>query len=87
MSTYKITCATKSGDAPHDHVVSIGIGPNTTLSVDEVRENIDNAKVYYVYADGQSAVIEKFDCECGAKTVVSESDANEKNNLDALPSC
>ena len=87
MSTYKITCATKSGDAPHDHVVSIGIGPNANLSVAEVRENLDNSKTYYVYGGGVSAVVEKFDCDCGAKTIRSIAEATEKNNLDALPSC
>ena len=86
MATYKIVSATRSGDAPHDHVVSIATGPNTTLDVAEVRDALDSFHTYYVYGEGQSAVIEKFDCECGAKTIRSEADATEHNNLDSLPS-
>jgi hypothetical protein len=86
MATYKLVSATRSGDAPHDHVVSVGIGPTTILDVAQVREALDNFDTYYVYGDGQSAVIEKFDCECGAKTVRSEADATEHNDLESLPS-
>ena len=87
MATYKIVCATRSGDAPHDHVVSIGIGPTTNVAVAQVREALDNADTYYVFGGDTSCVIEKFDCECGAQTVRSAAGANEQNNLDAVPAC
>ena len=87
MATYKITCATRSGDAPHDHVVSISIGGSTRRPVAEVRDALDKFDTYYVYGGEQSAVVEKFDCECGAQTIRSEADATEANNLHSLPAC
>ena len=87
MATYKILCATRSGDAPHDHVVSIGIGPTTTMSMADVREALDNADTYYVYGDGTTATVEKFDCDCGAQTIRSDSFATDANNLNSLPAC
>jgi hypothetical protein len=87
MATYKITCVTREGDAPHDHVVSIGIGPHTTLSVADVRERLDHADVYYTYGGEKSAVVEKHDCECGAATIKSVAEATAENDLHSVPAC
>ena len=86
MATYKITAVTRSGDAPHDHVTSIDIGPTDNLSVAEVRDRIDAYDTYYVYGGGEPCSVEKFDCECGAQTIRSQAGANEKNDLAAVPS-
>jgi hypothetical protein len=85
MATYKITAVTRSGEAPHDHVTSIDIGPYDNRPVADVRDAIDNADVYYVYGGGESAKVEKFDCECGAKTIKSIADATDKNDLSTVP--
>ena len=84
MATYKITAVTRSGDAPHDHVTSVEIGPNDTRTVAEVREAIENADVYYVYGGGEPCSVEPFDCECGAQTLRSQAGSNEKNDLSAV---
>ena len=87
MATYKILCVTRSGDDPHDHVVSVGIGPTTNVPVAKVREALDHADTYYVFGGDLPAVVEKFDCDCGAETIRSAAGAIEANNLDSVASC
>jgi len=85
MATYKITAVSKSGDAPHDHVTSVDIGPYDRRTVAEVRDAIENSDVYYVYGGGEPCSVEAFDCECGVTSLRSQAGANEKNDLSAVP--
>lgn len=86
MATYKITAVTRSGDAPHDHVTSVDIGPHDTRTVAEVRDAIQSdSDVYYVYGGGEPCSVEVYTCDCGVETLRSLPGSNEKNDLSAVP--
>jgi hypothetical protein len=89
MSSYKITCVTKSTRtwAGHQHIVSVGI-TGERYSVATIYRLMDQGHRFYTVSPstGGTALVRKYHC-CGLDTLRSDPDAVYDNNLDDLPAC
>ena len=91
MTQKRIVCTEKSSGG-HGHILKVGIGTDPGKATDSetvsvVRSNIAAGDIYYTYGGGKTALVRRYDCSCGVKTIRSDSDATTANNLDNLRAC
>jgi hypothetical protein len=91
MTDFRILCTTSRHPTAHKHITDVGIGndpdqPLRHLSVDEVRDSINQGDRYYTFFRGETALVEPFDCSCGYQTIQSASEALA-HGLIRAPAC
>jgi len=87
MTSYRITCTTKSTCPNGHHIVAVGPENLNRITVPEAYQMIDQGHRFYTLAASEIAWVEKFTCQCGIKTLRSQADTTSLNNLDHLPTC
>jgi hypothetical protein len=94
MTSYRITCTTKSRCPKGHHIVTVGIENLPRLTVPEVYQKMDAGDTFYTLGDGKIAAVAKDKCGCRVDTLRSRvdtlrsrADAVLANNLDNLPAC
>jgi|SRR4051812_5334931 len=96
MTAKRIVCTDQSNPpAPgHGHIVSVGIGTDPGKATERedvttVRANILRGDTYFTKgtSSGKIALVERYDCSCGVKTIRSAPDKVTDNNLDNLRLC
>ncbi len=89
MSSYQITCDTKSPrtSAGHQHIVGVGIA-GSGYTVPAIYQHMDAGHRFYTESPstGRLALVDKDYC-CGIHTLRSRADAIWDNNLDNLSPC
>jgi hypothetical protein len=69
----------------------VGIGttrgrPDYSETVEAVRANLLTQTYYTISpSSGAAAIVHRFDCACGVKTIQTNADPYSDNNLDNLP--
>jgi uncharacterized protein (DUF1684 family) len=91
MSSFQITCTTKSPRTwqGHHHIVSVGLrGEVGTFTVQQIYRLMDSGHRFYTVSpsSGRTALVRKYRC-CNLDTLRSDGDVVYDNNLDYLPSC
>jgi hypothetical protein len=92
MADYQILCVTTKYQDPREHIVSVGTGTVTvdrTWTVKQVRKAIKRGDDHFYTVgptSGEQAAVRRYKCACGVKTIRSDDDAVEDNNLDNLGS-
>jgi hypothetical protein len=90
VADYRIVCITKDGIYPHDHVASVGVGTSSyRWSVQQVRDAIIDGHQFHTVGvvTGKLAHVRPFECVCGAKTILSNPDAEPENDVELLNRC
>ncbi len=97
MARRRIVCTEQEPvGQPHDaHIEAVGVGDDPTsadeqLTVGEVYRAMDRGDTFYTKSrkTGKEAEVHKYECgHCGKKTLRSDADATEDNNLDNLREC
>jgi hypothetical protein len=97
MSRYRIVCVESKyfESGKHDHLTVVGTGKDPAAAdkkwtVAEVRSAIDGGDEFFTrsVSTGNEAKVEKFTCStCDFKTIRSNADRVQDNNLDNLRTC
>lgn len=96
MSTKRIVCTEQSNPSAvgHGHIIAVGVGTDPSKAdsretVEAVRGNLGAGDIYYTFSESTSkvALVHRYDCSCGVKTIRSAPDAVYDNNLDNLRLC
>lgn len=93
MTDHRVVCTTQTDNCPErGHILTVGTGSPEVATqqwtVQQAWNAIDLGHRFYTYANGHTALVNKYVCpHCGGKTLRTRSDATVANNLDKLPAC
>lgn len=87
MSAFKVVCTEQTRCSQSGHILGVGTYGGTRWSVDEVWSAINSGHTFYTEGGGKTAVVNKYDCPCGRRSLRSSADATVLNNLDYLDLC
>src|SRR5690348_7152970 len=92
MSAIRIVCTEQTGCSTGGHILAVGTGDDSSRAngrwtVAEVWSAIDTGQTFYTYGGGKVALVNKYRCGCGLRSLRSAADATTLNNLDSLRLC